>query len=150
MNDSQIREIFLANGFTIKEGQTDLKPYVYAAARALLAAADRPSVAEKAHAALANYRHEWKESDRSSHVGWIKTDDRLPDADTPVLLLHYNGTIYEGELRWERPTYEETFQPYQYFIDADENSDWEWSDITHWMPKLETPLDHPSSCTKES
>jgi hypothetical protein len=39
MTNEQIREIFLANGFTIKEGLTDLKPYVYAAARALLDAA---------------------------------------------------------------------------------------------------------------
>lgn len=36
MTDEQIREIFLANGFTVKEGQTDLKPYVYAAARELI------------------------------------------------------------------------------------------------------------------
>lgn len=39
LSDEQVRSIFLANGFTIKEGQTDLKPYVYAAASALLAAA---------------------------------------------------------------------------------------------------------------
>lgn len=38
LTDQQIRAIFLANGFTIKEGQIDLKPYVYKAARALLAA----------------------------------------------------------------------------------------------------------------
>lgn len=31
-----IRRIFMAHGFTIKEGQTDLKPYVYEAAEALL------------------------------------------------------------------------------------------------------------------
>jgi hypothetical protein len=36
MTDDDIREVFLANGFAIKEGQTDLKPYVYAAARALI------------------------------------------------------------------------------------------------------------------
>lgn len=35
----QIRKILLENGFTIKDGQTDLKPYVYQAAAALLAAA---------------------------------------------------------------------------------------------------------------
>lgn len=34
--DSKIREIFLRNGFTIKEGHDDLKPYVYAAARDLI------------------------------------------------------------------------------------------------------------------
>lgn len=33
----QIRDVFLANGFTIKEGLTDLMPYVYDAAYALLA-----------------------------------------------------------------------------------------------------------------
>jgi hypothetical protein len=38
VSDEQIKAVFLANGFTIKEGLTDLKPYVYKAARALLAA----------------------------------------------------------------------------------------------------------------
>jgi len=38
MKKDQIREIFLRNGFTIKEGQTDLKDYVYSAANELLAA----------------------------------------------------------------------------------------------------------------
>ena len=31
-----IREVFMRNGFTIREGQSDLKPYVYAAAEELL------------------------------------------------------------------------------------------------------------------
>lgn len=39
LSDEEIHDIFIANGFTIKDGQTDLKPYVYAAARALLAKA---------------------------------------------------------------------------------------------------------------
>lgn len=39
MNREKIREIFLRNGFTIKDGQSDLKPYVYAAAAELLKAA---------------------------------------------------------------------------------------------------------------
>lgn len=34
-----IRAVFLRNGFTVKEGQTDLKPYVYAAAEELLSIA---------------------------------------------------------------------------------------------------------------
>lgn len=37
VSDAQIKAVFLANGFKIKEGMTDLKPYVYQAARALLA-----------------------------------------------------------------------------------------------------------------
>lgn len=44
----QIRDVFLANGFTVKEGQTDLKPYVYAAAEALLALAAAPTPAAPA------------------------------------------------------------------------------------------------------
>ena len=36
ISDDKIREIFIANGFTIKEGLDDLKPYVYAAAHALI------------------------------------------------------------------------------------------------------------------
>lgn len=35
----RVREIFMAHGFTVKNGQADLKPYVYEAAYALLAAA---------------------------------------------------------------------------------------------------------------
>lgn len=38
VSDEQIKAVFLANGFTIKSGHDDLKPYVYQAARALLAA----------------------------------------------------------------------------------------------------------------
>lgn len=38
LTDEQIKEIMLANGFNIKDGLTDLKPYVYAAARAIEAA----------------------------------------------------------------------------------------------------------------
>lgn len=36
ISDEVIRDLFLRNGFTIKEGQDDLKPYVYAAARELI------------------------------------------------------------------------------------------------------------------
>ena len=39
LSKGKVREIFMAHGFTIKEGQGDLKPYVYAAANALVEAA---------------------------------------------------------------------------------------------------------------
>lgn len=43
-----IREVFLRNGFTIKEGQTDLKDYVYAAAFDLLSSiAPQPPALKK-------------------------------------------------------------------------------------------------------
>ena len=46
MTKDQIREIFMTHGFTIKEGQTDLKQYVYDAAYALLAR--QPAAIDKA------------------------------------------------------------------------------------------------------
>ncbi len=39
LSKDEIREVFLANGFTIKPGHDDLKPYVYAAAREIIALA---------------------------------------------------------------------------------------------------------------
>lgn len=45
--DSLIREVFLRNGFTIKDGHDDLKPYVYAAARELLALS-QPAASQEA------------------------------------------------------------------------------------------------------
>jgi hypothetical protein len=54
---AQIRDVFLSNGFTIKEGQTDLKEYVYEAAYALLALAAARTVGDVgepvAHASFA-------------------------------------------------------------------------------------------------
>ena len=43
LDRDRIREIFMAHGFTVKEGQTDLKQYVYDAAEALLRAARAPA-----------------------------------------------------------------------------------------------------------
>ena len=50
LDRERIREIFMGHGFTVKEGQTDLKQYVYDAADALLRAARAPadSVLEEA------------------------------------------------------------------------------------------------------
>ena len=39
----RIREIFMSAGFTVKDGQTDLKQYVYDAAYALLNEAPQPT-----------------------------------------------------------------------------------------------------------
>lgn len=42
LKDEQIRELFLQNGFTFKEGFTDLKPYCFAAAHDIESAATAP------------------------------------------------------------------------------------------------------------
>ncbi len=45
--DALIRDVFLRNGFKVKDGQSDLKPYVFAAARELLAVAARQPVGQE-------------------------------------------------------------------------------------------------------
>ena len=62
---AQIREVFMAHGFTIKDGQTDLKQYVYDAAYALLALAAPPTAQAE---------------------GWTKLPGQLPEPGMPVLL----------------------------------------------------------------
>ena len=84
----------------------------------------------------------WNRRCTQSETGaWIKTADRLPESDTPVLVRLWNCQIRIGELRWERPTYEETFAPFQYWDDpTNDGQDWDGPDhITHWMPLPEAP-----------
>ena len=59
LDRARIREIFMAHGFTVKEGQTDLKQYVYDAADALLRAARAPADSAPAWAsqAVIEYRY---------------------------------------------------------------------------------------------
>lgn len=69
---------------------------------------------------------------------WRKPDESLPPDETPVLVIHL-GEIKIGELRWEYPGHEDTYEAFRYW-DAphDDGQSWEWSDITFWMslPKL--------------
>lgn len=60
MSDIDIRQMFLANGFTIKEGMTDLKPYVYEAARAI----------------EAHINEQWRQ--RLEQFGWVIHQDGEP------------------------------------------------------------------------
>ncbi len=65
---------------------------------------------------------------------WIKCSERMPEDETPVLVM-LNGEIRVAEIRWDTPTYEETYQPFRYWDDPyDDGQDWEVFDITHWMP----------------
>ena len=76
---------------------------------------------------------------------WISTGivsplDRLPPDETPVLILFYDGNIRIGEIRWEKPTWEDTCEAYQYWDDPDDDGkDWDWADIVGWMPLPEAP-----------
>ena len=68
LDRDRIREIFMAHGFTVKEGQTDLKQYVYDAAEALLRAARAPADSALEGAARESeyqrgYRHGYEQRD---------------------------------------------------------------------------------------
>lgn len=72
---------------------------------------------------------------------WIKASDKLPDDETPVLIV-VNGAIRIGEIRWETPSFEDTYKAFQYWDDPiDDGQHWEWHDITHWMPLPKLPED---------
>ena len=70
---------------------------------------------------------------------WIKVEDKRPKSETPVLIV-YKGTIRVGKIRWEYPTHEDTYHAFSYWDDPfDDGQDWEWPDVTHWMPLPEPP-----------
>lgn len=70
---------------------------------------------------------------------WIKTEERLPPEETPVLIV-YDGTVRIGELRWDHPGWEETYQSYLYWDDPnDDGQDWCQRHITHWSEVPEPP-----------
>lgn len=72
-------------------------------------------------------------------MSWIRTSERLPDDETPVLVIR-NGEVRIGEVRWEHPTFEETFSSFQHWDDPnDDGQIWEWFDVTHWMEIPQQP-----------
>jgi hypothetical protein len=120
MTDEQIREIFLANGFTIKEGLTDLKPYVYQAAHALLAADDRPSEALPPLPTAQMYVKVWHsteetgESLQSPNAAYYTADQMLEYAQAAIAALDrssedayyiaaYHHEWYRGQVTWWGP-----------------------------------------------
>lgn len=75
----------------------------------------------------------------SSLLNWMHTKDGLPPDETPVLIV-LKGEIRIGELRWERPGFEDTFEAFRYWDDPyDDGQDWEWDDVTKWamLPSVE-------------
>ena len=71
---------------------------------------------------------------------WIPTGERLPDDETPVLILFYDGKRKIGELRWDHPGFEDNYKAFRYWDDPDnDGQDWEWNDIVGWLPLPEAP-----------
>lgn len=65
---------------------------------------------------------------------WILCNLRLPTDHTPVL-IKYKGKVRVGELGWDAGSVEENYKPYRYWdCPYNDGQDWEWDDVTHWMP----------------
>jgi hypothetical protein len=70
---------------------------------------------------------------------WISVDDLLPENKTPVIIL-LSGKPAIGELRLAKPYLDDVFSVYRYWDNPhDDGQDWEWSDVTHWMPLPSAP-----------
>jgi hypothetical protein len=75
---------------------------------------------------------------------WIKTEDQLPPDETPVLIVR-NGVPAIGELRWEHPSHEETYEAFRYWDDPNnDGQDWQWPEVTHWMALPDVPGSAPT------
>lgn len=70
LSDDVIRDVFMRNGFTIKDGQDDLKPYVYSAAQAVDLGQFRDAVAG-AEDFIA--RHSWTWNGVGAHPNGVRT-----------------------------------------------------------------------------
>lgn len=72
---------------------------------------------------------------------WIPVTERLPNEDEPVLICGHGIDPLVGVLRWEYPTYEETFTAFRYWDDY-RNDGQEFEDrVTHWMSLPEVPME---------
>ncbi|MDV5140811.1 DUF551 domain-containing protein [Chimaeribacter arupi] len=70
---------------------------------------------------------------------WIECSDGLPEDETPVI-ININGEVRVGVICWEQPGWEDAYSPFQYWDDPyNEGQDWDWCDVTHWMPLPEPP-----------
>lgn len=70
---------------------------------------------------------------------WISVEDRLPK-EGEIVLAVVRGAIRIASIFTEHPSFEETYQPYDYWDDPyDDGQIWEWFDVTHWMPLPEPP-----------
>lgn len=71
---------------------------------------------------------------------WISVKDRLPDKEENVLFFD-GDMIYIGGIGSYEEGYEEGGKIIDFWIDFPQESiDFEWNDITHWMPLPSSPV----------
>lgn len=72
------------------------------------------------------------EREQSTRIDWIRCVDQLPPMETPVLVW-VKDRFDIGELRWEKPGFEDTFAAYKYWdCPHNDGQEWEWDDVTEW------------------
>ena len=86
-------------------------------------------------------KHKWKKEIKDLKASeWISVKERLPDDNTPVLICFREGRFEVGGLFWAYPSFEDSYTAFQYWDSFNnDGQDWEWNDITHWMPLPNTP-----------
>lgn len=72
---------------------------------------------------------------------WINVDESMPPEETPVLAaVHGYDHPLVLEVRWEVPTFEETFDPFLYWDDpVDDGKDLE-DRVFAWQPLPDMPV----------
>jgi ParB-like chromosome segregation protein Spo0J len=67
--------------------------------------------------------------------GWqLCSDGELPKEGVQCLVV-VNGVVRIGARYWDEPMPEDTYQPYMYWDDPENDGQgWEIDDVTHWMP----------------
>ena len=96
LDRDRIREIFMAHGFTVKEGQTDLKQYVYDAADALLRAARDPADSVQKDAACWHWLAEYLVGTRTDLDDEIVASETVNDLRKLVKAAIKQGASHDN------------------------------------------------------
>ena len=71
---------------------------------------------------------------------WISIEDQIPPVETPVLIV-FRDEVRIGELRWDYPTWEESYKSYMYWdCPYNEGQEWDWDKIKYWARIPPLPL----------
>lgn len=74
---------------------------------------------------------------------WIPCDERIPDAEVPVLIRAHNGTVTVAQrIKWKHLTTVD-WAPVGWWSGGVGDCDWDesglYGGVTHWMPLPDQP-----------
>lgn len=107
MTKDQIRAIFLAHGFTVKEGQPDLKQYVYDAADALLRQYEEIRAHDRAERVEPADGDRWRFVLEQALAKWPQAADLGDEFDITYVPAGQNGSKWSRiEIEWAHPKWQ--------------------------------------------